>query len=250
MNYLLFIGSLILGSLVKSYDEIVDNNLKINKEYIIILQINIIILSFYLYFKDTLFMIICIMAYYCAYIYDIILLNNKVINTTQLAMNNSFWHFYAILLIPMIIYNYTKIIQIKINNIKIYTFLIYITIGFFLCLFEAYLFPEENSSAKILFRLYSIILLIIITFITIYFKSYFYSCTPLIILFCIGYFATSLIFKQYIIPDSSINIIGTLTYIWKKLKSKKLQQKLNGKNGKNGKKTNNEHNNKSILILI
>jgi hypothetical protein len=256
MNYLLFIGSIILGILFKSYDEIVDNNLKINKEYIIILQISMIFLSVYLYYKDTLFMIICIMAYYCAYIYDIILLNNKVINTTQLAMNNSFWHFYAILLIPMIIYNYTKIIQIKINNIKIYTFLIYITIGFFLCLFEAYLFPEENSSAKILTRIIYLVLYIILLLITSYFKIYFYRCIPLLLSFWLGYFATSVIFKQYIIPDSNINISGTFTYIWKKLKSKKLQQKLNGKNGnndkkgKNGKKTNNEHNNKSILILI
>ena len=64
MNYLLFIGSLILGSLFKLYDEIVDNNLKINKEYIVILQISMIFLSVYLYYKDALFMVFCIILYY------------------------------------------------------------------------------------------------------------------------------------------------------------------------------------------
>jgi hypothetical protein len=142
-------------------------------------------------------------------------------------MNDLFWHIYAIVLIPIFIFNYKNIFNINFNITKIFILIVCIIFILIIIICEIYLFPEENSSAKILFRLYSIILLIIITFITIYFKSYFYSCTPLIILFCIGYFATSLIFKQYIIPDSSINISGTLTYIWKKLKSKKLQQKLN-----------------------
>jgi hypothetical protein len=232
MNYLLFIGSIILGSLFKSYDEIVDNNLKINKEYIFFLQIIIIFLSFYLYYKDALFMIICIIIYYYEYINDYILVKYKFINNNQITMNDLFWHIYAIVLIPIFIFNYKNIFNINFNITKIIILIVCIIFILIIIICEIYLFPEENSSAKILFRLYSIILLTIITFITIYFKSYFYSCTPLIILFCIGYFATSLIFKQYIIPDSSINIIGTLTYIWKKLKSKKLQQKLKEKKGR------------------
>ena len=202
-----------------------------------------IFLSVYLYYKDALFMVFCIILYYTAYIYDYILLDNKVIDHTQIAMNDSFWHIYAIVLIPIFIFNYKNIITYNFNNIKNFTIILNFCIGFIMCLLEAYLFPEEISSAKILFRVLFLIYFIGITCIVLYFKSYFYIAIPLIYLFWIGYFATSLIFKQYIIPDSSINIIGTLTYIWKKLKSKKLQQKLNGKNGKNGKKTNNEHNN-------
>ena len=54
MNYLLFIGSIILGSLFKSYDEIVDNNLKINIYLLYLLQICIIILSILLCNVDIL----------------------------------------------------------------------------------------------------------------------------------------------------------------------------------------------------
>ena len=232
MNYLLFIGSLILGSLFKLYDEIVDNNLKINKEYIVILQISIVFLSFYLYHKDSLFMVFCIIAYYSAYIYDYILLNNNVIDHTQIAMNDSFWHLYAIVLIPIFIFNYKNIITYNYINIKTNTFILTFCIGFILCLLEAYLFPEETSSAKIIFRILCLLFFCCSLFIILYFKSYFYIAIPLIYLFWTGYFATSIIFKQYIISDSSINILDTLTYIWKKLKSKKLKEKLKKKREK------------------
>ena len=239
MNYLLFIGSIILGIIVKAYDEIVDNNLKINKYYIIALQFSMIFLSFYLYFNDALFMLICTLGYYCAYIYDYILLNNKASNTTQLAMNDTFWHFYAILLVPMIIFNYNNILNINIDIIKIIILFLVIITVFTICLIEAYFFPEENSSIKILIRCLFILFNIIILSFTLYFNSYFYNCISLYISFWIGYITTFVIFKQYIIPGSNIHISDTLIYIWKKLKNKNLQKKLKRKRENKVKKDQN-----------
>ena len=238
MNYILFIESLILGILFKSYDEIIDNNLKVNKQYIFILQSSIILLSFYLYLQDALFMLFCIIVYYCGFIFDYILFNYKAIDATQLAMNDSFWHFYAILLIPIFIFNYKNIIAYNFNNIKNVTIILNFCCGFIMFLLEGYFFSEENSSAKILFRIFFIIYFIGLMCGLLYFNSYFYIAVPLIYLLWIGYLLASIIFKQYIIPNSSINISDTVAYIWKKLKSKKLQKKLKEKKEKKEKKEN------------
>jgi hypothetical protein len=228
MNYLLFIGSFLLGILIKLYDEIVDNNLI--SIYNLLIQISIVLLSLYIFKQNILFMVYALILFCFDYICDYIYINNKIIDITQIAMNNIFWYFYTILLL-FLFFMYHKNIHINFNT-KTYTYILVVSFSVIILFIEAYLFSEESSNIKILIRIIYFFVYIFTTLFTIYFKSYFYITVPLTQLFWVGYLLTFIIFKQYIIPNSSINIIGTLTYIWKKLKSKKLQQKLKEKKGR------------------
>ena len=199
--WLLF--SFIFGSLVKAYDEIVDNNLKINIYLLYLLQICIIILSILLCNVDilTTFFLSSLSLLYFLNIYFNFLMDKP--------LDTYFYIICAFICIGLFIKNINKI------SFKYIIMIIYMLI---LTIIENYISPEEYSIFKLIYR----IILLFIFIISLFINNYFFEFNNIIITM-IGYILTWIIFKQYI-TNKYVNLIDVYSYIWKKLK--KIYKKL------------------------
>ena len=210
--------SFIFGSLVKLYDEIIDNKIKINTYLLYLIQICIIILGVLICNVD-----IYNMCYLCL-ISLIYLLNIYFKFLYDNPIDTYFYIISTFIFIGLFIKN------INLVNIKhIFIAIILIIITFI----EGYLYSEEYSIFKLISRTN-----LLISFLLILIFNVFNVLNNFIVIY-IGYILTWLIFKQYI-TNKYVNLIDVYSYIWKKikklykkLKSKKmikLLQKINTKN--------------------
>ena len=207
--------SFILGSLIKLYDELIDNNIYINKNKKNLLKGLIIIIYTYLGFKYPLIILYTFFLFISSYLSDTSILEKNQKKELK-EMDNEYWtilFYYTLLLLVIIIFkNKYNILKINYKNIKVITFTIMIFITLILIVTEFYLIKEEYSRDKLIVRCFYIFVCILFLIISSFYKNLFYYNIVLFIIFWfLGYFITWILFKKIYLKNKKRKKLLTIS---------------------------------------
>jgi hypothetical protein len=174
MKLINIIISFVLGSLIKIYDEIIDNNIKIKKSIINIIKISIIILYTYIGFNYPLVIVYTFFLFVASY-----LCTSKIFKSTSKdggeikEMDDIYWSqlfYYTVFLMVILFFKFKN--KIITNNIfsdyKLIIFFIVVIATVTMILIEFYMVTEEYSKDKLNIRFLFVISCILLLYSSIW----------------------------------------------------------------------------------
>ena len=213
----LLVISILCGIVLKIYDDVIDNKLKISSwiiDYLGYTTISLCLLACYLsgsfsfiYFEMTL------LTFIMDYIYTFQFKEDKEKSKDFCGMNDNVWTFTVWISAMLGIYHFiSNRHEIKIHDVRTYTFLFFIIVNFFIITLDIYFTPENSSNRKYYARIVVLLLLSVVVFLMNKHSEYFYDGTIAIMLCVLGALISSVIFMtieksdfiQNLMPKSEI----------------------------------------------
>ena len=213
----LFVVSFLYGIVLKIYDDVIDNKLKIgnqNIDYLGYTTISLCLLACYLsgsfsfiYFEMTL------LTFIMDYIYTFQFKEDTEESKDFCGMNDNVWTFTVWISVMLGIYHFiSNRHEIRIHDVRSYTFLFFIIVNFFIITLDIYFTPEHSSNRKYYARIVVLLLLSFVVFLMNRHSEYFYDGTIAIMMMNVGFLISSVTFMsieksdfiQKLIPKTEI----------------------------------------------
>ena len=195
----LFVVSFLYGIILKIYDDVIDNRLKIGNQiidYLSYTTISLCLLACYLsgsfsfiYFELTL------LTFIMDYIYTFQFKEDTEESKDLCGMNDNVWTFTHWISAMFGIYHLiSNGPDIKIHDVRFYTFLFFIVVNFFIVIIDIYFTPEHSSNRKYYTRIVVLLLLSVAVFLMNKYSDYFYDGAIAIMLMYVGLLISSVTF--------------------------------------------------------
>ena len=112
-------------------------------------------------------------------------------------MNDNVWTFTIWISAMLGIYHFIgNRPEIKIYDVRTYTFLLFIMVNFLIVMTDIYFTPEHSSNRKYYARIIVLLLLSVVVFLMNKYSDYFYDGTIAIMMMCVGFLISSVIFMS------------------------------------------------------
>jgi hypothetical protein len=192
------------GIFLKIYDDIIDNKLNINIDYIEYLKYFVITLFSLVFYNDVVFSIIYFFMTVASFLMDkyytkhLETSKDTVLQKDFTAMNDNIWIYSSILSGVSILYhfflNFQKLSSVFIVDYKNITFLVSLVINLIIIVTDIYFTPEHASNKKLFARICVLIILCLFVYYMTPFSEYIYEGNYGIMLMHLGFLTSSICF--------------------------------------------------------
>ncbi|MHA2082425.1 MAG: hypothetical protein ACXABD_01590 [Candidatus Thorarchaeota archaeon] len=197
----IFVVSFLYGLVAKIYDDVIDNKLKTGSQVIDYLSYITVSLCLLVCYLSGSFSFICfemaLLTFIMDHIYTFQFKEDTEESKDLCGMNDNVWMFTIWVSGMFSIYHLIKNgLDIKLQNVKSYTFLLFIMVNFLIVMTDIYFTPEHSSNRKYYARIVGLLLLSVVVFLMNKYSDYFYDGTIAIMAMNVGFLLSSVIFMS------------------------------------------------------